>query len=305
MKSEDELQVIFTTQLESLLEPLEQYRLKKVRKIRNYLYGAIASILLILIGIFSQQPILIFVLCLPMFYFFGFALQTFLKMADSLRKQFKLKILPELLSSIFDHYEYIPNQKIAKTTLEKSMIFPDKVAFAMGEDFMRFRIGETKIMFCEAQAFAFQQNKLFQGIFIAATFNKEFTSKTIVFPRWSIGFLQRIKRKIFDGLKIVKLEDIEFNKEFIVLGNDQVGARYILTPGLMQRILDYKRKTKKGISFSFIENRLYCAIPNYLDLFEPALFEPFNFDFIKKTFIPLNLYTDLVDDLNLNLKIWN
>jgi len=299
------LQYIFSTRLESLLEPLEQFRLKRVKKIRNYLYGAFASVALVIVGAITRQPIVIYILSLPMFYFLGFALQISLKMSDSLGKQFKFKILPELLSSIFDHYEYIPNQKIAKSVFEKCMILPNHVALVIGEDFMRFNMGETKIMFCEAKSFALSHKRIFDGIFIAATFNKDFSSKTLVFSVNSINFLQRIKRRVFDEFKEVKLEDIRFAEEFIVLSNDQVGARYILTPGLMQRLLDYKKKTKRSISFSFIDNRLYCAIPNYQNLFEPALFEPYDFNFIRKTLNPIILYTDLVEDLNLNLKIWS
>jgi hypothetical protein len=89
-----------------------------------------------------------------------------------------------------------------------------------------------------------------------------------------------------------------------VISSDQIEARYILTTSLMQRLIDYKLKTKKGIKFSFVDNKLYCAIPNYIDLFEPALLEPFHFDFLKFTYQPIKLYTDLVEDLNLNLRIW-
>jgi hypothetical protein len=50
---------------------------------------------------------------------------------------------------------------------------------------------------------------------------------------------------------------------------------------------------------------MFCAIPNYDNLFEPAIFNSFlNFDFMLKSYDALRLYTDIVDDLNLNLRIW-
>ena len=304
MKSEAELQFFFSTKLQPALEPMEQYRIEKVRKIRNNLYVSIACGLLLILGIMSKEPFIILVCCLPIACFLGLAFQTFLKMSKVLTKQFKNQILPELLSFLFEKYAFIANQRIATSVLEKSMLLPGHVAFAEGEDFMRFKLGETKIMFCETKARSIRNNVIFRGIFISATFNKNFTSKTFVLPSKAFFFFQNIKRQLLYKFKKVKLEDIEFSKEFLVLSTNQVEARYILTTSLMQRLLDYKRKTRKSVSFSFVDNRLYCAIPNYINLFEPALFEPFDLDFIKRNYNPIKLYTDLVEDLNLNLRIW-
>ena len=214
--------------------------------------------------------------------------------------------MPELLRYLFDDVEYIPRQRIAKSVLEKSMLLPDRMMIVEGEDFMRFKIGDTRIMFCETTVLSSRgEDVLFNGVFISASFNKYFTAKTFVCPEKSKSFFRNLKRRILDNLCPVKLEDVEFNKEFFVLSSDQVEARYILTPSLMLRIMNYRRKIKKGISFSFVDDRLYCAIPNYINLFEPALFEHFDFEFIKRNYLPLKLYTDLVEDLNLNNQIWS
>jgi hypothetical protein len=305
MKSEDELYLYFTTKLLPALKPLEDYRIEKVKKLKKYLIGAIISSVLILFGIVSKIPFLIFILSLPMFYYLGFAYQTFSKMSMILGKHFKNETFPDLLSFLFEEFEYIPNQKIAKRTLEKSMLFSKGIAFVEGEDFMKFKIGNTFIMFCETKAFRSNESAIFRGVFISATFNKNFNSKTFVLPSKTLSYFQNIKKQLINNFQRVKLEDMRFSKEFTVLSTDQVEARYILTTSLMQRILDYKKKTRKGISFSFVDNRLYCAIPNYLNHFEPALFEPYDFEFIKRNYYPIKLYTDLVDDLNLNLRIWS
>jgi hypothetical protein len=48
--------------------------------------------------------------------------------------------------------------------------------------------------------------------------------------------------------KLIRLEDPRFEKEFCVYGEDQVEARYILTPSLMERILAFKNKWNKDVS---------------------------------------------------------
>jgi len=305
MKTEDELRSFYESTLKPLLEPLEQYRVENVGKFKTYLYIAISCILIIVFIIFTRIPFAILISCIPMIVFGSLASSTFTKMDNHLKLHFKKEILTELLKFMFDKYEYIPRQRIAPAVLEESSLFPFSIYEVEGEDFMRFKIGETSIMFCETTLSTFQGEIKFTGIFIDASFNKSFTSKTFVLSKGYNTFFQNMKRHIFLNTEQVKLEDAQFENDFTVLSTDQVEARYILTPGFMQRLLDYKNKTKKGLAFSFVENRLYCAIPEFMDLFEPALFEPFSFEFIKENYEPLKLYTGLVDDLHLNVRIWS
>jgi len=307
MKTEVELQMFFESKLKPLLDPLEQFRHKNAKKIKRNAYIALACTSLIILAAFTSTAFIIFVSCIPMLVFVGIAYSTYNEMVDHLTWRFKKEILNELLSFMFDKYEYIPRQKIAPRDLEESKLFPFTITRVDGEDFMRFQIGETSIMFCETivYSYTYKENAKFSGVFIDSSFNKTFSSETFILPKNFSSFIQKIKRNFLQNTQTVKLEDIEFDKEFTVLSTDQVDVRYILTPNLMQRILEYKKSTKKGISFSFINNRLYCAIPEYLDLFEPALFEPLDIDFVKNTYYPIKLYTGIVDDLHLNVRIWS
>lgn len=54
----------------------------------------------------------------------------------------------------------------------------------------------------------------------------------------------------------VKLEDPVFEREWEVYATDQIEARYILTPALMERMLEIKRRFGgKSIEFSFLTIR--------------------------------------------------
>lgn len=305
MRSEAELELFYSTRLQPALEPLEQYRIEKVRKLKSCTYWIIPCFLLIIAGLASMHELLAFLSFFPMAFLAGRTYQTLNTMLRTLTRQFKNQILPQLMDFLFEDYEYIPRQKISKSVVDKSLLFPLRIFSVDGEDFMRFKLGETRIMFCETRLMSNDFYSIFSGIFISASFNKYFKSKTILIPSRFTYFFQKVKQQLFQNLKIIKLEDIEFSKKFIVSGTDQVEARYILTPALMQRLLDYRKKTKKAALFSFVDNHLYCAIPTKKNLFEPALFEPFDLDFIKRNYEPLRLYTDIVDDLNLNVRIWS
>jgi len=302
MKSEIELQVFFDSILKPEFDSLEQFRIERIKKCKKYFFIGSSCCILFIISVFINSFFIILFL-IPTVVCFGLTFQVLFDMAKYLKRQFKCSVLPKLLDFLYTDYEYIPNQKIAKTVLEKSMLFPHHVTSAEGEDFMRFKLGESSIMFCETTVYCIRE-VIFSGIFISATFNKHFNSKTFVLPAKPSSFFYSIKKQLFSNFSQVKLEDVEFDNVFHVLSTDQVEARYILTTSLMKRILDYKNKTKSEVSFSFVDDRLYCAIPNYSNLFEPAIFETFDFNFLKRNYNPLKLYTDLVEDLNLNLRIW-
>jgi hypothetical protein len=238
----------------------------------------------------------------------GFAYETLEKMKIVLQRHFKSEVLPRLLEYLFHQFDYIPNQRIAKSVLTESQLISDEITMVEGEDFMRFKHGETGIMFCETTVFRKDKSDgpIFQGVFLVAAFNKYFQHQTVVLPKSKVSLLNKIiDYESIAGFYKIKLEDVDFNREFAVYSTNQVEARYVLSTSLMSRILTYKQKVNRKISLSFVNNKMFCAIPNYVNLFEPAIFESFfEFKYFRKSYEALKLYNEIVDDLNLNLRIW-
>ena len=70
-------------------------------------------------------------------------------------------------------------------------------------------------------------------------------------------------------LEKIELEDPEIKKHFVVYSNDQVEARYLLTPSFIERFKNLE--TAYGtdrIKCSFFDNKVMFAIRNRKDLFE-------------------------------------
>jgi len=61
------------------------------------------------------------------------------------------------------------------------------------------------------------------------------------------------------GMQETKFESEEFNKLFRVLAEDQVEVRRVLTPNVMERFIDLRKKVGE-FHVSIIENRVYVAI---------------------------------------------
>jgi hypothetical protein len=158
---------------------------------------------------------------------------------------------------------------------------------------------------------------IFRGLFISADFHKHFHGVTLVLPdteqSWLGGFgqwLQSISAKLGNQPgELVKMEDPEFERLFKVFSTDQVEARYILTPNMIRRIVDFRNRTKSQVRLSFIASRVFVAISTYHNYFEPpSLFAPadklLDPSTLAQYFEELKFALAVVDELNLNTRIW-
>lgn len=236
------------------------------------------------------------------------------------RKQYKSKIISRITNFLDEGMVYTPDAMIPVSEFLKSGIFSLSVDSYTGEDHFTGKIGKTDIEFSEVTAKHLnttqsgQGNKqeyviIFNGVFLIADFNKHFLTNTLVLPDTAeklFGKFGQTLQSIGAGKKkLVRLENPEFEKEFCVYADDQVEARYILTPSLMERILAYKRKWKSKISLSFCDSKVYVAVNMNKNLFETRIFKPLaDYSFMEENLRFLILLTEIVEDLNLNTRIW-
>jgi Protein of unknown function (DUF3137) len=144
-------------------------------------------------------------------------------------------------------------------------------------------------------------------VLLVADFNKRFQGTTVVLPDVAERLLGRFGQALQSlGGDLVRLEDPDFERAFVVRSSDQVEARYILSPALMQRILAFTAKAQCRPSLSFCQSRLFLALPERRDLFEPPLFRsPLARDLVGTYLADLQLSVGVVEDLNLNTRIWS
>ncbi len=305
MKSKTEFESYYKQKLKKNISILEIYRLENVRKLKRKLIWSFVFIPFFLGSFITGHGVIIFFLMLPTLVIWGVIYQKLFEMNKYLRYNYKKYILQKAIGFYFNDFEYIERQKIAKQVLTESQLFPQYISYIEGEDFMRFTIGKVQLMFSEVAVYKGKSQIVFNGVFVTSSFNKYFSSETFVIARKSSTFLQRIKKQLLKNLKEVHLEDVVFSKKFQTLSNHQTEARYILTPQMMSRLVHYSNKLKKDISLSFVQNRLYCSIPISKDLFEPTLLKPIDFESVFKSIEPVIMFTDIVNDLELNLRIWS
>ena len=103
----------------------------------------------------------------------------------------------------------------------------------------------------------------------------------------------------------IKLEDVEFDKKFQVVSEDQLEARYLITPAFMDRLKNLQTGFgTKNIKCAFFEDKIMFAISSNEDLFEVgSLFVPLNNSKqMTKFFNELTSILEMVDHFKLDQK---
>lgn len=133
---------------------------------------------------------------------------------------------------------------------------------------------------------------VYKGVFGYASFPCEFKCRLFL-----NGY------SFFSGLEKVELEDIEFNRAFRVSSNDQVEARYILTPVMMEKLLSLKKRAGE-IKITMIKDKLYIGFED-LDLFEMKNVKEGNIESMFRDFYDvIRIIMDVVEEMKNNNKVF-
>ncbi len=299
------------------LQVLDQERKKVDRRV--ILIAVITVLVIIIEGrLIPENPASWMVIIQVVTGIMGFILITMA--SKQFRLNFKNQIISKITGFVDENLIYSPEDNVPREEFIKSAIFQKPCDSYRGEDHFKGMIGKTAIEFSEVVAKhktttgtgskrKEHYSTIFKGIFFVADFNKHFKTHTLVLPdtaeRLFGKFGQKLQSMSFGRGELIKLEDPEFEKEFCVYGDDQVEARYILSPSLMKRIVDFKRKWNTKVYLSFRDSKVYIAISMKKNLFEARLFKTVvDYKFIEENIQFLVLLTGIVDDLNLNTRIW-
>ena len=247
------------------LQVLENKRKELLRKGRSegliyaaifLVVGVIALLILKLEGIFG--PIVIVVIsCInnksKIFSFF-----------------YKEEVVDEIIHVFCPNATYSPNDGVSEDLFRNSGLFtsPDRYH---AEDLIEGCLDKTSFICSEVHAeerrarstkngVQYYWEDIFKGFLFIADFHKEFQGETTV--------LRDSFFKIKMGASRVKMESPDFEKVFDVFSTNQIEARYLITPSMMERMLKLDSNFKKGITISFRNSTILVAIPDSKNRFE-------------------------------------
>lgn len=312
------LKTLYQEQLRPRLEGMEAQR----RAARNFSFLTFSCVGLVFIGVAAKDHWIGWVLIAAGIAGAGYFGIKASGLQKEYRARFKKDVVREVFTLVDGDLAYRPDHKIPHTIYADSELFLKRVDRYRGDDYCSGRHGATDFEFSELHTEYKRTttdskgrrrttwHTIFHGIFFSADFHKHIRSETFVLPdrseKWfgkTIG--QFFQSKSFGRDDLVKLENPEFEEHFVVYSNDQVDARYILTPDMMRRILDLREKVDKNVALAFKGTRVYVAVSYGRRLFEPRLFRSgIDFEQIEEFHTILDDTLGIVDGLNLNTRIW-
>lgn len=323
MHTAEELRKFYDTDLMPPLTELETVRKSVLKRIIKYSIITIVTVVILgfvlsLVTTNIQTPLIIIaVIGIGIIYYIYY---TGIKNYTS---SFKDSIIQKLIHFIDTNLNYSKDKCISQSVYMSSRIFPKMPDRYSGDDYVSGKLGQTEVEFSELHTEYKTEttdsrgnrqtswHRIFKGLFFIADFNKNFNTSVVVLPDTAEKYFGKLLGSMFQSWnitrdKLIKLEDPEFEKYFVVYSNDQIEARYILSTSLMKRIVDFKKKSGKDIHISFVNSKIFVAISYNENLFEPRVFSTLlNFEPIQKYYNDLSLAIGLVEELNLNTRIWS
>ena len=291
------------------LQLLENKRKELLRKGRSegliyaaifLVVGVIALLILKLEGIFG--PIVIVVISVIIFIT---CINNKSKIFSSFYKE---EVVNEIIHAFCSNATYSPNDGVGEDLFKNSGLFtsPDRYH---AEDLIEGCLGKTSFICSEVHAeerkarstkngVQYYWEDIFKGFLFIADFHKDFQGETTV--------LRDSFFKIKMGASRVKMESPDFEKVFDVFSTNQIEARYLITPSMMERMLKLDSNFKKGITISFRNSTILVAIPDSKNRFEADVWSSLNdMSILKSDFAVLQSLLEIVDELNLNTRIWS
>lgn len=198
-----------------------------------------------------------------------------------LAKKYKSIVVTRVVAALGQGLSYSPESRFTKEDFLGMDLFEKQCEKWHAEDeicgtknAVGYSILEAKATRTEGSGKNRRTVTIFKGLIIRLDFNKHFGGHTVVVPD--------AESKILGGLfgesetrrrkDIARLENVMFEKIYSVYCTDQQEARYLLTPKMMELIMEAQTVLGVQIRLSFHDNSVFLTVPQSADRFEVPLF---------------------------------
>lgn len=187
-----------------------------------------------------------------------------------IKKSFERKIKEKITPIVCSCFGNLKWENSENSTYKHGNVFKESgvIPFFTSEEYDDIFYGKHKDVNIEIIESKFDvsggksRRTVFKGVVIKLDMNKKFDSHTVITPD------KMLHNSPLSNLRHTTLEDVEFEKKFDVFTNDEVDARYLITPSFMQRLKDMKTAFKADkVQCAFYRKFLLIALSTNKDLF--------------------------------------
>lgn len=252
---------------------LSKYESERLRQFGYTRAVKIAALIIILVLVFLTKQIdiglILFICCIAGAVCFG--------LKKKFENEIKQKIMPYVCKCLGDlKWKYA--QCSFEQLLCKSGIIDRYNRVSYDDSFtgiyknINYEICETSFYYTTGTGKNSSTRTVFKGVMIKLDMNKSFTGNTVIRP----DTLKHASPAA--NLKHTTLEDVVFEKKFDVFTDDEVEARYLITPSFMERLNNMKTAfSADRVSCAFYDKYLLVGLHTSKDLFSiGSLKEPVN-----------------------------
>lgn len=252
---------------------LSKYESERLRQFGYTRAVKIAALIIILVLVFLTKQIdiglILFICCIAGAVCFG--------LKKKFENEIKQKIMPYVCKCLVDlKWKYA--QCSFEQLLCKSGIIDRYNRVSYDDSFtgiykdINYEICETSFYYKTGTGKNSSTRTVFKGVMIKLDMNKSFTGNTVIRP----DTLKHASPAA--NLKHTTLEDVVFEKKFDVFTDDEVEARYLITPSFMERLNNMKTAfSADRVSCAFYDKYLLVGLHTSKDLFSLcSLIKPVN-----------------------------
>ena len=240
--------------------------------------------------------------------------------ADQRRKRFSQEIIAPIVNYCLPGLRRLPGEYVGQADFFDSKFFGYNVGPYAGHNRFTGRLNLTADLdfsWLEADSVLSDKkgkktySRLFAGWFFVVHFPKSFRCSVIIQPdlaEAALGWLGRSIQELAtpSHLTLLHLEDLEFEHYFRVHAEDQLEARYLLSPVFMRLATLFRKRLGAGLFLSFFRNCMYAALPGQInDCFDlmttRSLTDP---SFARHLYQAVKGVTELAESIEKNYIMW-
>jgi hypothetical protein len=211
------------------------------------------------------------------------------------RSAFKMSLIDKFVKFLDNNLQYDLFGFVSGGAYSMANLFRQQAERYSGSDLVKGRLGDIPVEFSRVHSEYYTKRgkhhswvTIFKGLFFVADCNKNFSGQTIVLPDTAQNLLGKLGQALQLMLppigRLVKFDDAEFEKYFVVYSENEAEARYILSPSLMSRVIEFRKKNRSAwLRLSFTGSQVYVALSHEQNFCDPNLFGPIiNFAKVEK-----------------------
>jgi hypothetical protein len=284
-------------------EELNKFQLEKKSIEKQIIIGGLISLLslLVFVGTMNYGPWGLIIL-IPGVIYMIIGANKFKKLSN----RFKDEVLRDIISGFVEDGVFEPSRGLDMNTVYNTE-FLKRADRSHTEDYLSGKIdgvefisSDVKLEERHVEHTKNGTRTYYVAYFLGRIFEFEFNKTFEGYLQVLEGARPKSKRKF----NRVKLESVVFNKKFKTYATNDHTAFYVLTPHLMEALLDFEKNNKGKIYFSFIGSKLYLGINNFKDTFELKMFKELNESSFEEFKRELYVIKEVVTELKLNNNIF-